>query len=313
MKNTTAERIQSMKNDYTFGVEVGMNNITRKNASKLASEFFGTGRFEDTAYRNGYRTWSAFDADGREWKFSRDCSIQGPDDEKCEMVTPILTWDDIPTLQELLRRLRKAGAVSNPSVGAGVHIHVARRGGFTVQEVKNLVNIMAAHESQIGRAIKISQNRVSQYCRTVNPDFLNLMHAKNPTTMAELEDCWYKGNHADYGRDQHYNRSRYAMCNLHSLFHGHNTIEFRLFQFSNPHDGLRGGIHAGEIKGYVQLCIAMCTLAHDIKYASPKPQQTENEKYAFRCWMLRLGFIGEEFKTARTILLRNMDGNSAWR
>ena len=192
MKNTTAERIQSMKNDYTFGVEVEMNNITRKNASKLASEFFGTGRFEDTAYRNGYRTWSAFDADGREWKFSRDCSIQGPDDEKCEMVTPILTWDDIPTLQELLRRLRKAGAVSNPSVGAGVHIHVARKGGFTVQEVKNLVNIMAAHETQIGRAINISQSRVSQYCRTVNPDFLNMMHRKNPTTMAELEDCWYK-------------------------------------------------------------------------------------------------------------------------
>ena len=189
MKNTVAERIQSMKNDYTFGVEVEMNNITRKNASRLASEFFGTGRYEDTAYRNSYRTWSAFDADGREWKFSRDASIQGPDEEKCEMVTPILTWDDIPTLQELLRRLRKAGAVSNPSVGAGVHIHVARKGGFTVQEVKNLVNIMAAHESQIGRAIKISQNRVSQYCRTVNPDFLNLMHAKNPTTMAEFEDC----------------------------------------------------------------------------------------------------------------------------
>ena len=67
------------------------------------------------------------------------------------------------------------------------------------------------------------------------------------------------------------------------------------------------------MKAYVQLAIAMCALAHEVKYASPKPQQTENEKYAFRCWMLRLGFIGEEFKTARTILLRNMDGNSAWR
>ena len=57
----------------------------------------------------------------------------------------------------------------------------------------------------------------------------------------------------------------------------------------------------------------MSELAKEISYASPKPQQTENEKYAFRCWMLRLGFIGDEFKTARQILLRNMDGNSAFR
>ena len=54
-------------------------------------------------------------------------------------------------------------------------------------------------------------------------------------------------------------------------------------------------------------------LAKEVAYASPKPQQTENEKYAFRCWMLRLGFIGEEFETAREILLKNMDGNAAWR
>ena len=57
----------------------------------------------------------------------------------------------------------------------------------------------------------------------------------------------------------------------------------------------------------------MSLLAKELKNASPKPQQTDNEKYAFRCWMLRLGFIGEEFKTARTLLLRNVAGNGAWR
>ena len=67
------------------------------------------------------------------------------------------------------------------------------------------------------------------------------------------------------------------------------------------------------MKGYIQLCLAMSELAKELKYASPKPQQRENEKYAFRCWMLRLGFIGEEFKTARKILLENVNGNGAWR
>ena len=52
----------------------------------------------------------------------------------------------------------------------------------------------------------------------------------------------------------------------------------------------------------IQLCLAMSQLAKQIRFASPKPQQTENEAYAFRCWMLRLGFIGEEFKTARGLL-----------
>ncbi len=313
MTEKTARQIEAMKNDYNFGVEVEMNHITRQNAAKLAAEFFGTGRYENTAYRNGYMTWSAFSEDGREWKFSRDVSIQGPDDEKCELVTPILGWDDIPTLQELLRTLRHAGAVSNPQVGAGVHIHVSRKGGFQPYEIKNLVNIMAAHEQQIGKAIRIDEGRTGHYCKTVNPDFLNLMHRRNPKTMQALENCWYEGNHANYGRTQHYNDSRYHMLNLHSLFHGHGTCEFRLFQFQNPHDGKRGGIHAGEIKSYIQLCIAMCELAHEIKYASPKPQQEENPKYAFRCWMLRLGFIGDEFETAREILLKNMDGSAAWR
>ena len=63
----------------------------------------------------------------------------------------------------------------------------------------------------------------------------------------------------------------------------------------------------------IQASIAFCELAHEVKYASAKPQQTENPKYALRCWMLRLGFIGDEFKTAREFFLSKLDGNSAWR
>ena len=313
MKEKTASQVANMKKDYTFGVEVEMNGIMRSRAARIASEYFGTRRYENTAGRNGYMTWSAYDQTGREWKFSRDVSIAEPDAEKCELITPVLEYGDIELLQGLLRQLRKAGAVSNPSVGAGVHLHIARKEGFSVKDVKNLVNIMAAHEEQIGRAIRIDEGRLEDYCRTINPEFLRMVHEKNPQTMRELEDCWYEGNDADYGRRDHYNPSRYHCLNLHSFFHGHGTIEFRQFQFSNPHDGKRGGIHCGELKAFIQLCLGMCELAHMTKYTSAKPQQQDNEKYALRCWLLRLGFIGEEFKTAREILLKNMMGNSAWR
>ena len=238
-------------------------------------------------------------------------SIYGPDAEKCELVTPILTYDDIEPLQEIIRLLRKAGAKSSPSRGCGVHIHIGK-GDHTAKTIRNLVNIMAAHEQQIGRAIRIDAGRTGHYCQVVNHRFLDRLNREKPTTMHRLEDIWYEGNGADYGRSQHYNSSRYHMLNLHATF-TKGTIEFRLFQFADPADGKRNGLHAGEMKAYIQLCLAMSQLAKMVRTASPKPQQTDNEKYAMRCWMLRLGFIGEEFATAREILLRNMEGNASWR
>ena len=122
MTAKTKTQIEEMKNQ-TIGVEVEMNSITRENTAKLAAEFFGTGNYQNTASRNGYHTWSAWDESGREWKFQRDISISGPDSEKCELVTPILHYADIEVLQELIRRLRKAGAKSDATRGCRVLRH----------------------------------------------------------------------------------------------------------------------------------------------------------------------------------------------
>lgn len=54
-------------------------------------------------------------------------------------------------------------------------------------------------------------------------------------------------------------------------------------------------------------------MAKTLKSASPKPQQTENPKYAMRTWLLRLGFIGEEFATAREIITKHLDGDASFR
>ena len=310
MNEKTARQIAEMKNQ-TIGVEVEMNNITRKNAAKVAAEFFGTGRYENTASRNGYYTWSAWDADGREWKFQKDVSIAGPDEQKCELVTPILTYGDIETLQELCRQIRHAGAKSDASRGCGVHIHIGAN-GHTPQTLRNLANIMASHESLIAEALKLDRSRMSRYCRTVDPNFLRKVNAKKPRTMAELADIWYTTQGANYGRTQHYNDSRYHMLNLHATF-TKGTVEFRLFQFDEPTAERRGGIHAGQLKSYIQLCLALSQMAKDVRTASPKPQQNENPKYAMRTWLLRLGFIGEEFATARDFLTRNLTGDTAFR
>ena len=310
MNEKTARQIEEMKKQ-TIGVEVEMNSITRRAAAKLAAEFFGTERYEDTAYRNGYYTWSAWDAQGREWKFQRDVSIDGPDSEKCEMVTPILTYADIETLQELIRKLRRAGAKSDATRGCGVHIHIGAN-GHTPQTLRNLANIMASHERLIADALALDRGRMSRYCRTVNPLFLQEVNKRKPNTMSQLADIWYTSNDANYGRSQHYNSSRYHMLNYHATF-TKGTIEFRLFQFDAPADGKRNGLHAGQLKSYIQLCLALSQMAKTVKTASPKPQQNENPKYAMRTWLLRLGFIGEEFATARDILTRRLAGDTAFR
>ena len=310
MTEKTARQIENLK-DQTIGVEVEMNNITRQKAAQLAAEFFGTGRCQDTAYRNGYSTWSAWDAQGREWKFQKDVSIAGPDAEKTELVTPILRYADIETLQELCRRLRKAGAKSDATRGCGVHIHIGAN-GHTPQTLRNLANIMASHENLLADALRLDRRRMDRYCRTVDPDFLRMLNRRKPTTMAQLADVWYNGNGANYGRDHHYNDSRYHMLNLPATF-TKGTIEFRLFQFDAPANGKLNGIHAGQLKSYIQLCLALSEMAKEVRTASPKPQQNENPKYAMRTWLLRLGFIGDEFATARDFLTRNLDGDTAFR
>ena len=310
MNEKTARQIAEMKNQ-TIGVEVEMNSITRQKAAKVAADFFGTGRFENTAGRNGYSTWSAWDADGRKWKFQKDVSIAGPDEQKCELVTPILTYGDIETLQELCRQLRHAGAKSDASRGCGVHIHIGAQ-GHTPQSLRNLANIMASHESLIAEALKLDRSRMSRYCRTVDPNFLAKVNSRKPKTMAQLADIWYTSHGASYGRNQHYNDSRYHMLNLHATF-TKGTVEFRLFQFDEPTTERRGGIHAGQLKSYIQLCLALSQMAKDVRTASPKPQQSENPKYAMRTWLLRMGFIGEEFATARDFLTRNLTGDTAFR
>ncbi len=68
-----------------------------------------------------------------------------------------------------------------------------------------------------------------------------------------------------------------------------------------------------EIKAYMDLVTALCKMAKEAKRITAKDKPVENEKYAFRCFLLRLGFIGDEFKTSRKILLKNFTGSSAFK
>ena len=81
-------------------------------------------------------------------------------------------------------------------------------------------------------------------------------------------------------------------------------INFTWFPYTTDSD---------EIAAYAQFISKLCDTARDAKRVPSKLIETDNDKYAFRCFLLRLGFIGKEYKIARKILLRNLTGNSAFR
>ena len=74
-----------------------------------------------------------------------------------------------------------------------------------------------------------------------------------------------------------------------------------------------GEVSIDEAMAYTHFVTALCKMSKDAKRVTAKEKDVDNEKYAFRCFLLRLGFIGTEYKAERKILLRNLDGSSAFK
>lgn len=286
-----------------FGIEIELTGITRRDAAKVIAKYYGTQEQYVGGVYNAYETPIG---DGRRWKIVRDASIRPEnkdgmslgDEYKTEVVSPICKWEDIEHIQEIVRQLRHKGAIANSSCGIHVHVDASTH---NARSIRNIVNIIASKEDILFKALQVSETRAERWCKKVEQDFLDKMNKKKPTSTTAIENIWYNG---DCTRShQHYDSSRYHALNLHAIWQK-GTIEFRCFN---------GTTHAGKIKTYIQLCLAISHQALTQKASSSRKTETTNEKYTFRTWLLRLGMIGEEFKTAREFLLENLDGDIAFK
>ncbi len=295
-----------MIQDYNFGIEIEMTGLTRAKAAEVVAGYFGT---VPEHIGGTYDKYGVRDTQGRLWQLVSDSSIQTyrkahgniqPVNDRAyqvELVSPICQYPDIETIQELVRALRRNNALSNASTGIHVHVDASH---FDANSLRNLTNIMRSKEDILYKALQVGPTRESGYCRKVDEDFLMRLNESKPKTREELKQLWYNG---DDGSGDHYHSSRYKGLNLHSVFQK-GTVEFRIYN---------GTTHAGKIKTYIQLSLAICSQALTQKSARFVRTQSTNEKYTFRTWLLRLGLIGEEFKTARLHLLAHLDGNIAWK
>jgi hypothetical protein len=205
---------------HKFGIEIEFTGITRGEAAAVAAQHLnGT----VTSAGDYYDTKKVTAPDGRVWKFMSDSSIDcrrkvgrqkisASKEYSVELVSPILTYrEDIDSLQELVRKLRKAGAFTNTS--CGIHIHLDGT-PHTPKSIRNFINIIASKNDLFYKALQIAPERM-RYCQKMDNYLVDRMNSRKPQNFWATEEIWYEGYNES--RDRHYHDSRYHFLNLHSF------------------------------------------------------------------------------------------------
>ncbi len=280
-----------------FGVEIETAGCERKRIAE-AIKTIVNGRV--TQEFGTFQASLVTQPDGRIWRVQNDASITTIRGHKgSEIVSPILTYDDIPTLQLIIIAVKGIGCIAHRS--CSVHVHVDAT-PHTAQSLTNLAKMVYRNEDLLFQAIGTSPERRAHYTKPMEQEFIDRLLQSKPDTMTDLNRAWY--GHANQN-PQHYDQSRYRGLNYNNLYRSIHTIEFRYFQAS---------LNSERITSWIQLVLAMSAKALDLKKTTHSKIETDNPKFNFRVFMVAgLGMKGNEFKTARTILLKNLPGNSAWR
>ena len=196
-----------------FGIEIEMTGITRSKAAKVIADYLGGTITKLNDYYGTYK----IAADNRVWKVMYDGSIytqkkvngqkvSAGKEYSVELVSPILTYkEDIETLQEIIRKLRKAGAFSEQQNCTGIHIHL-NGDDHTPRSLRNFINIIYSRNDLLYESLQIEPRRM-HYCKKMDADLVERMNKKKPTTLKQIEDIWYQG-YSDR-RERHYHESRY--------------------------------------------------------------------------------------------------------
>jgi len=279
-----------MLKNQKFGVEIEMTGLTRSMAANVIAKYFQS---EVKHNNDGYDTYQTKDNQGRTWKVMSDSSINTEGRSafyRCELVTPPLNYNDIESLQEIVRLIKKAGGKTNNSCGIHVHVDGANH---TADSLKNLLDIMRHKQQVLDKVLVVDYNR-KNYCKNITEEFY-IQARKGKKSIGELQSGWYDGQD---GSHNHYDNSRYHNLNLHSFFF-RGTVEFRLFNST---------LHAGKIKAYIQLCLAVSAKAIKAPagHLAFKPQESSTKQQQLN-WLKTLGLKGEEFETARLHLSANLD------
>lgn len=294
-----------------FGVEVEFTGITREMAARAVQEVVG-GTISGPR-RDAYYTRTIKDSQRRTWKVMRDSSISpkmnvgsaNPDEYRVEFVTPPLKYEDMETLQNIIRKFKEIGGVPHSSCGIHIHIDGANH---TATSLRRMVNFMLSRQEIIYEALNIGA-RKDRWCRPICKKLYDTMKKESNLTKDKAEQIWYSEANDNYWggvNHNHYNETRYHALNLHSFF-SKGTVEFRLFNST---------LHAGRIKAYIQFCLAMSAWAIEsndkIVFRSVSGYSADKKvTLMYHILTNRLGLYGDEFKTCRLHMMKQLKETAA--
>lgn len=155
--------------------------------------------------------------------------------------------------------------------------------GHTGITLKNLINMISSKQSLIKKSFKLEEEIFLE-------DFVKGINDRRIVTIEDFKKAVF-----ETGIEKHQGIT---------FDFEKQTITFRFY---------RGEIDNDRITTYTQFVTILNESAKVAKHTSFKQTKTDNEKYTFRTWLLRLGIIGDEYKVARKVLLANLDGNGAFR
>lgn len=213
-------------------------------------------------------------APGFEYSITEPTGREWRVDKAGAIITQGIVEDHVAEMFAVLKVLGENGA---EAVGqASVTVTTEGHNGVTL---RNLINLLAAKERLIAKAMgSAGQSLIAQAMVT----------AANAVRLKTVED-FLETTGGEKSPD---------------LVITRDTIAFRWFAAT---------LDPKAIQAYIQFALALNKMALALKHSSPRETDTANEKYSFRVFLLRLGFIGEEYSASRKLFLDRLSGNGSFR
>ncbi|QNU66546.1 virulence-related protein [Ruminiclostridium herbifermentans] len=182
--------------------------------------------------------------------------------------------------QEKVQELAQKRAQDNEALDFEITIPL---NGHTGATLRNMLNMLYSKQPVIKKAFEIEAD-------ILQADFIADLNKASIQTIDEFK------NEIAEKQQSGFNGIEFDFTN--------NTITFKFFRHLQEPD---------RLEAYTHFASLLSQSARSLKHASPKPTTTDNFKFTMRVWLIRLGFVGNQYKRARKLLLQNLEGNSAYR
>ncbi len=287
-------------------IAIDMTNTTRENLKIALCDVF-----EDCSTDESSEKFALKDGDGRTWGIFNDSNIKAIKVQENGSITFMnstygvrlrsgnIEYEKREVIGTALKAINTAKAVLDRKYKCGIVFEFSAE-NYTPKKVQNLINIFLNKQNLIFKAFSIEE-KYTQYFSRINKELSEAIDNQNYEAMDDL----YLVLADIIAKNQHLNNRHILNCGLRiNKMITRKKIEF-VFSFDN--------MIWEKVESLITLCLAIDNEAMKRNRIKRIDSQIENEKFAMRTWLNRLGLKGQMFKRQRKHLMANLSGNAAWR